>query len=140
MRDASLLDQYLPLVLKDSGESLPVGVFTMRQRLESALYSSVPSIVVEASGNERLPGYMVEAIYENRAEGGQDYFKAGVSNAPNPQLSSGKVGRTRHRLCLTPGGVPVTLVSAGEISLSGGGGFFYARRFRRPNEILRTNV
>jgi hypothetical protein len=75
-RDAPLVGQDLPNVVKDSGESLPLGMFcdASAAGISAVIQSTAAtwSKVRVMSGSRDI---MVEAIYENRAEGGQDVFR-----------------------------------------------------------------
>jgi hypothetical protein len=74
-RDAPLVGQDLPFVLKDSGESLPLGMFCDASAAGiSAVIQSTAATWSKVRVMSGARDIMVQAIYENRAEGGQDVF------------------------------------------------------------------
>lgn len=75
-RNAPLLADDLPHVLKDSGEPLPLGLFcdASMAGISAIIHSTAATwSKVRALGND--PDVMITAIYENRAEGGQYVFR-----------------------------------------------------------------
>ena len=75
-RDVPLKPQDLPFVAKDSGETLPLGVFCDASMAGiSAIIQSTAATWSKVRAMSGDPDVMIEAIYENRAEGGQDVFK-----------------------------------------------------------------
>src|SRR3954453_8620373 len=61
----------------------------------------------DLSGRPGCAGEMVRNAIEKTLDPDR-----GFERAQTAELGRGKVGRSRHRLCLAPGRVPVTLVSA----------------------------
>lgn len=75
-RDVPLKAQDLPFVMKDSGEKLPLGVFCDASMAGiSAIIQSSAATWSKVRAMSGDPDVMIEAIYENRADGGQDVFR-----------------------------------------------------------------
>jgi hypothetical protein len=75
-RDVPLRPQDLPFVVKDSGEKLPLGVFCDGSMPNiSAIIQSTAATWSKVRAMSGDPDVMIEAIYENRAEGGQHVFR-----------------------------------------------------------------
>lgn len=75
-REVPLRPQDLPFVAKDSGEQLPLGLFCDASMAGiSAIIQSTAATWSKVRAMSGDPDVMIEAIYENRLEGGQDVFK-----------------------------------------------------------------
>ena len=71
-----LRPQELRFVVKDSGEKLPMGLFCDESMAGiSAIIQSTAATWSKVRAMSGDPDVMIEAIYENRADGGQDVFR-----------------------------------------------------------------
>lgn len=69
--DVPLLAQDMPFVIKDSGESLPLGVFcNSGMSAVSAIIQSTAATWSKATAMGDDPDVMIDAFYENRTDGG----------------------------------------------------------------------